>query len=363
MSKQKVILGLSGGVDSSVSAFLLKEAGFEVEALFMKNWEEDDYPGYCAAAADLKDAEQVCEQLDIKLHTVNFSQEYWERVFQIFLNEYAQGITPNPDVLCNKEIKFKAFFKHALNLGADYIATGHYARRQETPNGVALYQAKDKEKDQTYFLHAISQTALNQTLFPLGTYLKSEVRALAKELKLVNSEKKDSTGICFIGEKKFRDFLQDFLLAKPGDIVTTQGQIIGRHQGIIFYTIGQRQGLGIGGVKGSSDLPWFVVGKHVEHNQLVVAQGENHPSLFAQGLICGPIDWFVEPTIDSFPLTLDAKIRYRQTSFPCLLTTVNAHENLVHFALPQRAVTPGQYIVFYHQHRCLGGAQIKTAIA
>ena len=226
MSKQKVILGLSGGVDSSVSAFLLKEAGFEVEALFMKNWEEDDYPGYCAAAADLKDAEQVCDQLQIKLHTVNFSKEYWDSVFQIFLNEYAQGITPNPDVLCNKEIKFKAFFNHALNLGADFIATGHYARRQETAEGVALYQAKDKNKDQTYFLHAISQTALNKTLFPLGTYLKTEVRQIAQQLKRGNSEKKDSTGICFIGEKKFRDFLQDFLLARPGDIVTTQGQVI-----------------------------------------------------------------------------------------------------------------------------------------
>jgi len=363
MSKQKVIIGLSGGVDSSVSAYLLQQQGYEVEALFMKNWEEDDYPGYCAAAKDLEDANKVCETLGIRLHTVNFSKEYWERVFQIFLQEYAQGITPNPDVLCNKEIKFKAFFQHAMGLGADWIATGHYARRQESVEGALLYQAKDKNKDQTYFLHAISQSALNKTLFPLGTYLKSEVRTMAQSLNLTNADKKDSTGICFIGEKKFRHFLQDFLLAKPGEMISTDGEVIGQHQGIIFYTIGQRQGLGIGGVKGASDQPWFVVAKNVAQNQLVVAQGEHHPTLYAQGLFCGPIQWFQAPDAQSYPLTLEAKIRYRQESFFCLLTKIDDMQYLVQFSNPQRAVTPGQYIVFYHQHRCLGGAQIIQAIS
>jgi tRNA-specific 2-thiouridylase len=363
MSKQKVIIGLSGGVDSSVSAFLLQQEGYEVEGLFMKNWEQDDYPGHCAAAEDLKDAQAVCDQLNIPLHTVNFSKAYWEKVFQIFLDEYAQGITPNPDVLCNKEIKFKAFFEHALNLGADWIATGHYARRVDCPDGTGLFQAKDMNKDQTYFLHAISRIALDKTLFPLGSYLKSEVREIAKQLQLPNHDKKDSTGICFIGEKNFRNFLKDFLLAKPGDIVTTNGKIIGKHEGIIFYTIGQRQGLGIGGVKDSLDMPWFVVDKDIHQNQLIVAQGEEHPRLYAQGLICGKIDWLVDMSADKFPLSCNAKIRYRQHAHPCLLSaSQDNHENIVQFSSPQRAVTAGQYIVFYDKHRCLGGAKIIQSI-
>lgn len=363
MSKQKVIIGLSGGVDSSVSAFLLQQEGYEVEGLFMKNWEQDDYPGHCAAADDLKDAQAVCDQLNIPLHTVNFSKQYWEHVFQIFLDEYAQGITPNPDVLCNKEIKFKAFLQHAMGLGADWIATGHYARRVETPDGAALFQAKDVNKDQTYFLHAIAKQALNKTLFPLGGYLKSEVRSIAQQLKLPNHDKKDSTGICFIGEKNFRAFLKDFLLAKPGDIVTTDGKMIGRHEGIIFYTIGQRQGLGIGGVKGNAEMPWFVVAKNIKHNQLIVAQGEEHPTLYAQGLICGPVEWLVDLPSTDFPKSCDTKIRYRQQAHPCLLSSLNDNEHYVHFSSPQRAVTPGQYIVFYEKHRCLGGAKIIQPIS
>ena len=362
MSKQKVIIGLSGGVDSSVSAYLLKEAGFEVEGLFMKNWEQDDYPGYCSAAEDLNDCEQVCQKLGIKLHTVNFSKAYWKKVFQIFLDEYAQGITPNPDVLCNKEIKFKAFFEYALNLGADWIATGHYARRVETEQGVALYQAKDMNKDQTYFLHAIAKEALNKTLFPLGSFLKSEVRALAKQLNLPNHDKKDSTGICFIGERKFTNFLKDFLLAKPGEIITSDGKLIGQHQGIIFYTIGQRQGLGIGGVKGSADMPWFVVDKNTQTNQLIVAQGEEHPKLYSQGLVTGPASWLVDINDNQYPLSCQSKIRYRQHSQPCLLSTIQDNEHYIHFATPQRAVTAGQYIVFYENHRCLGGAKILRPI-
>lgn len=363
MSKQKVIIGLSGGVDSSVSAFLLQQEGYEVEGLFMKNWEQDDYPGHCAAADDLKDAQAVCDQLNIPLHTVNFSKQYWERVFQIFLDEYAQGITPNPDVLCNKEIKFKAFFQHAMGLGADWIATGHYARRVETPDGAALFQAKDVNKDQTYFLHAIAKQALNKTLFPLGGYLKSEVRSIAQQLKLPNHDKKDSTGICFIGEKNFRAFLKDFLLAKPGDIVTTDGKMIGRHEGIIFYTIGQRQGLGIGGVKGNAEMPWFVVAKNIQNNQLIVAQGEEHPTLYAQGLICGPVEWLVDLPSTDFPKSCNTKIRYRQPAHPCLLSSLNDNEHYVNFSSPQRAVTPGQYIVFYDKHRCLGGAKIIQPIS
>jgi tRNA-uridine 2-sulfurtransferase len=362
-SKQKVIIGLSGGVDSSVSAHLLLEAGFDVEGLFMKNWEQDDYPGFCAAAQDLEDTQKVCETLGIRLHTVNFSKQYWEKVFQIFLDEYAQGITPNPDVLCNKEIKFKAFFNHALDLGADWIATGHYAKRLDLHGEAALFQAKDFQKDQTYFLHGMSRAALQKTLFPLGSYLKSEVREIAKNLNLVNHDKKDSTGICFIGERNFKNFLKDFLLAKPGHIVTSDGKVIGEHQGIIFYTIGQRQGLGIGGVKGSHDYPWFVVDKNTQTNELIVAQGEQHPRLFSQGLICGPIHWLTDITLEQYPLTCSAKIRYRQQAEPCLLSLEDNQQHYVQFSAPQRAVTPGQYIVFYDKHRCLGGAKIIQSIS
>lgn len=363
MSKrEKVIIGLSGGVDSSVSAYLLKAAGYEIEALFMKNWEQDDYPGFCAAAKDLEDAQSVCDILDIPLHTVNFSKEYWQHVFQVFLDEYAKGITPNPDVLCNKEIKFKYFLEHAIHLGADWIATGHYARRVEKEDGVALYQTKDMNKDQTYFLHGIERKALDKTLFPLGSYLKSEVREIAKQLELPNHDKKDSTGICFIGEKNFKSFLNDFLLAKPGDIITPDGKKIGEHQGIIFYTIGQRQGLGLGGLKGAQDKPWFVVGKNTQTNELIVTQGEHHPILYAQGLICGPVHWLKEIKNTDFPLSCQAKIRYRQSSQHCLLSHNNNGEHCIYFSNPQRAITPGQYIVFYDQHRCLGGAQIIKAI-
>lgn len=356
----KVIIGLSGGVDSSVAAYLLQQEGYQVEGLFMKNWEQDDYPGFCAAEKDLQDAQAVCDKLNIPLHTINFSKEYWQHVFQIFLDDYAVGITPNPDVLCNKEIKFKYFLKHAINLGADFIATGHYARRVETESDVAMYQAKDRNKDQTYFLHAIDPEALNKTLFPLGTYLKSEVREIAKQLELPNHDKKDSTGICFIGEKNFRDFLKDFLLAKPGEIVTTEGKVIGQHHGVIFYTIGQRQGLGLGGLKGAEDKPWFVVKKDTNKNQLIVAQGEHHPTLYSQGLICEPIHWLTKDI--EFPLSCMAKIRYRQDSQHCLLSDLNDNEHCVYFTNEQRAITPGQYIVFYDKNRCLGGAKIIRSL-
>lgn len=362
MSKQKVIIGLSGGVDSAVSAALLLQEGYDVEALFMKNWEQDDSEGYCAAAIDLKDASAVADILNIPLHTINFSKEYWDRVFSYFLQEYSACRTPNPDVLCNKEIKFNAFLDYALQLGADWIATGHYARVSHENGKSNLYKAKDRNKDQTYFLNQVSPSALTKTIFPLGGLLKSEVREIAKALNFPNHAKKDSTGICFIGERRFKTFLNEYLLAIPGDIQTTQGELVGRHDGLMFYTLGQRQGLGIGGREGSSGAPLYVVDKDIPNNKLIVAEGANHPMLFAQGLICGPIHWLVRDTIN-FPLGCTAKTRYRQDDQPCIVSAAdddNTHTVL--FSKAQRAITPGQYIVFYQQNLCLGGAVIEGII-
>ena len=354
----KVIIGLSGGVDSSVSAYLLKEQGYEVEALFMKNW--DEAKEKCTAELDLKDATAVCKALNIPLNTVNFTQEYWDKVFTHFLDEYAKGRTPNPDVLCNKEIKFKAFLEHALKLGADYIATGHYAKVKTTDEGVELYKAKDRDKDQSYFLHAISPYALTKTLFPLGELLKSEVRDIAKALGLVTHNKKDSTGICFIGERRFKPFLNEFLLAQPGPIISTDNVELGQHDGLMFYTFGQRQGLKIGGIKNHDEAPWYVVDKDIPNNKLIVAQGKNHPLLYAKGLICGPINWLIKkPT---FPLTCNAKTRYRQADQPCLISPIDADKYCVYFANSQRSLTIGQYVVFYQMQHCLGGAVIESII-
>ncbi|KTC92920.1 MULTISPECIES: tRNA 2-thiouridine(34) synthase MnmA [Legionella] len=356
--KAKVIVGMSGGVDSSVAAWLLREEGYQVEGLFMKNWEQDDSDEYCPAALDLADAQAVCQQLKIPLHTVNFSQEYWDRVFAHFLSEYEQGRTPNPDVLCNKEIKFNAFLNHALQLGADYIATGHYAR---VKNG-QLFKAKDREKDQTYFLNAVDPEALTKTLFPIGDYLKTQIREFAKDLGLVTHDKKDSTGICFIGEKRFKNFLKEFILAKPGDIKSAEGQYLGRHDGLMYYTLGQRQGLGIGGRQEASEDPWYVVDKDLKTNTLIVAQGNSHPMLYAQGLICSKIHWLAEDCKNNLPLTCYAKTRYRQPEQACMISPENDNQHYVMFSSFQRAVTPGQYVVFYDKNLCLGGATIEQII-
>lgn len=361
--KKKVIVGMSGGVDSSVTAWLLLEQGYEVEGLFMKNWEEDDRPGFCAAEKDLKDAKAVCEQLKISLHSINFSKIYWDKVFQYFLEEYEQGRTPNPDILCNKEIKFKAFLDHAFQLEADYIATGHYAKILRNADGKAkgLFKAKDRDKDQSYFLQAIHPAVLDKTLFPLGDYLKTEVRQFAKNLGLVTSDKKDSTGICFIGERHFKSFLKEYILAKPGEIRSSCGQILGNHEGLMFYTLGQRQGLNLGGQAAFAEAPWYVVDKDLAYNNLIVAQGKNHPLLYAQGLLCSPIHW-LGPTALELPLSCAAKIRYRQVEQACLISPLSGEKHCVLFSSPQRAITPGQYVAFYQKNQCLGGAVIEGLI-
>jgi tRNA-uridine 2-sulfurtransferase len=358
---KKIIVGLSGGVDSSVAAYLLKREGYHVEGLFMKNWEQDDRPGFCAAEQDLKDATAVADALEIPLHTVNFSETYWNNVFQHMLDEYARARTPNPDILCNREIKFNVFLKHARALGADAIATGHYARVDHTHEKSKLIKAKDRDKDQTYFLSAIPQEALKKAMFPIGDYLKSEVRALAKTLNLTTHNKKDSTGLCFIGEKRFKSFLSEYMLAKPGPIHDLQGHVLGKHDGLMFYTLGQRQGLNIGGAKFGTAEPWYVVDKDIPNNILFVAQGSQHPMLYAQGLICSRIHWISEEQI--LPYTCYAKTRYRQIEQACLISPSDEHQqHVIMFSTPQRAVTPGQYIVFYDKNECLGSAVIEEII-
>lgn len=355
----KVIVGMSGGVDSSVAAARLIEAGYRVEGLFMKNWNEDDGTEYCTAREDLLDAMQVAGVLDMELHTVNFAGEYWDRVFEHFLAEYRAGRTPNPDILCNKEIKFRAFLDHALTLGADYIATGHYARVEHRPHGPArLQRAVDANKDQTYFLHAVAGEKFSRTLFPLGDLEKPEVRRLAGERGFANHRKKDSTGICFIGERRFKDFLETYLPAQPGTIEDDHGRVIGRHDGLMYYTLGQRQGLGIGGRADAGDDPWYVAGKDLDRNVLIAVQGGNHPLLFSAELTSVPVDW-VAMAPPALPARLTAKTRYRQADQACTVTDAGGGRVRVVFDEPQRAVTPGQSVVFYDDDLCLGGAVIE----
>ncbi len=355
---QHVIVGLSGGVDSSVAALLLQQQGYHVEALFMKNWEEDDSSGYCSAEEDLKDARSVAESLAIPLHAMNFSADYWDRVFSHFLHEYRAGRTPNPDVLCNREIKFKAFLDNALERGADKIATGHYARIREEHGRFFLLKGRDPGKDQSYFLYMLGQRQLSHSLFPVGELEKSEVRRIAEQQQLTTAKKKDSTGICFIGERDFKEFLSRYLPAQPGDMHTPEGERVGHHDGLMYYTLGQRQGLGIGGRAGGSEEPWFVVGKDLQHNVLLVAQGHDHPLLFSEALLAGELHWVSgEAPQPPFPCT--AKTRYRQPDQPCTISAISAGRALVHFATPQRAVTPGQAVVFYDGEICLGGGTIE----
>lgn len=363
----RVIVGMSGGVDSSVSALLLKQAGFAVEGLFMKNWEEDDGTEYCTALTDLADAQAVADRIGIKLHTANFAAEYWDKVFEHFLAEYGAGRTPNPDILCNKEIKFRAFLDYAMTLGADYIATGHYARRSfVNADGKAnLLRGLDDNKDQSYFLHAVGGDKLAKTLFPVGELPKPQVRAIAEQYQLATAHKKDSTGICFIGERRFKDFLQQYLPAKPGDIYTDDGTRIGRHDGLMYYTLGQRGGIGIGGVKDRDEAAWFVLEKDLANNRLIVGQGHDHPRLQSKSLVAYQVDWVVAPppqVFDTDGLRCTAKTRYRQPDQACTLYADNADASRVRvvFDTPQRAVTPGQSCVLYADAVCLGGGVIES---
>jgi tRNA-specific 2-thiouridylase len=362
MSKKRVVIGMSGGVDSSVSAWLLKEQGYEVIGLFMKNWEDDDNSEYCSTREDFIDAVSVADVVGVDIETVNFASEYKDRVFAEFLREYQAGRTPNPDVLCNAEIKFKAFLDHAMKLGADYIATGHYARVREVNGEFQLLKALDASKDQSYFLHRLNQAQLANTLFPLGEIQKTEVRKIAEQLQLPNAKKKDSTGICFIGERPFREFLNRYLSYAPGDIKTPEGEIIGQHVGLSFYTLGQRKGIGIGGIKshqnadGSSDA-WYVARKDVVNNILYAVQGHDHPWLLSNSLAATQVSWIAEraPTIAN----LSAKTRYRQPDMTCNFAG-NKEQFELNFDVAQWAVTPGQSAVLYDGDVCLGGGIIDS---
>lgn len=348
--KLTIVMGMSGGVDSSVAAYLLKKAGHNVIGLFMKNWEESEKDEHCPAAKDWQDVVSVCSHLDIPFYGVNFADDYKERVFSYFLEESRAGRTPNPDILCNREIKFDALFKKAKELGADYLATGHYARRSDAGE---LLRGADTNKDQSYFLHALKSDVLKKVMFPIGDLPKPEVRRIAREAGLSTSEKGDSTGICFIGERNFREFLSQFIAFEPGPILSTDGKKVGEHVGLPFYTIGQRKGMAIGGPGDA----WFVCNKDIKTNILTVAQGKDHPALFLPSLNASSVTWVSEPPKESFSCT--AKIRYRQDDQACQVTILEDNSLYVHFEQPQRAVTPGQSIVFYNRDVCLGGAVIN----
>ncbi len=356
--KQKIVVGLSGGVDSAVTALLLKEQGHEVTGIFMRNWESENDDPHCTAEQDLSDARAICDQIDIPLQTVNFAQEYWDNVFQYCLDEFAAGRTPNPDIWCNREIKFNVFLQYALSQGADYLATGHYACIEKSNNLFQLLRGADTNKDQSYFLYTLGQKQLAHSLFPLGNMEKTTVREVAEKNNLVNYAKKDSTGICFIGERKFKEFLSEFILAQPGNMETPDGKVIGKHDGVMFYTLGQRKGLNIGGIKDASEEAWYVLKKDVKRNVLIVGQGHDHPLLFSTQLNCKELHWVAgsAPNIKQ----CSAKTRYRQSDQACAITPIGEDEFSVEFAQAQRAVTPGQSIVFYDNDICLGGGIITN---
>ncbi|WP_173916049.1 tRNA 2-thiouridine(34) synthase MnmA [Halobacillus sp. Marseille-Q1614] len=353
----RVVVGMSGGVDSSVSALLLKQQGYDVIGIFMKNWDDTDENGVCTATEDYEDVIRVCNQLDIPYYAVNFEKQYWDKVFTYFLDEYKAGRTPNPDVMCNKEIKFKAFLDHAMSLGADYLATGHYAQVKEIEGTYQMLRGVDRNKDQTYFLNQLSQDVLAKVMFPLGHLEKKEVRKIAEEHDLATAKKKDSTGICFIGERNFKEFLSEYIPAQPGEMQTLEGEVKGSHDGLMYYTLGQRQGLGIGG----AGDPWFVVGKNLEENVLYVGQGYHHDALYSDGLLAVDANW-TSGTAPKLSFDCTAKFRYRQEDSP---VTVHLNEDgsvKVTFKEPERAVTPGQAVVFYEGDVCLGGATIDQVI-
>ena len=364
LKNKRVVLGMSGGVDSSVAAILLKEQGYEVIGVFMKNWEEKDDNGNCMAEEDYKDVVTVAEQLDIPYYSVNFVKEYWDKVFTYFLDEYKKGRTPNPDVMCNKEIKFKAFLDYAIKLGADYVATGHYARiiHEEKDGKIksVMLRGIDDNKDQTYFLCQLSQKQLEKVLFPIGEYTKPQIREIAEKYNLATAKKKDSTGICFIGERDFNEFLSKYLPAKGGNIVNTEGKILGKHNGLMYYTIGQRKGIGIGNSKEGTGEPWFVVDKNLETNELIVTQGDRSV-LYSKGLIATDFNFINMEDIE-FPLECTVKFRYRQSDSKAVIKKLPDEKYEVLFDEPQKAVTPGQIVVAYKDEVCLGGGVIDEII-
>ena len=357
MEKGRVLLGLSGGVDSSVAALLLKKQGYEVEALFMRNWEDDDGSPYCSIKEDFMDAVFVSNQLDIKLTEKNFSKDYRNKVFKYFLKELNEGRTPNPDILCNKEIKFNSFYEYAMNRGFDFISTGHYVRNTHEKGKVYLKKGSDYLKDQSYFLHSISNESISKSLFPLGIITKKEVRDIARKEKLITSNKKDSTGICFIGERPFPDFLERYIPKNPGPIFDENLKEIGKHVGLPFYTLGQRQGLGIGGIKNSKNTPWYVVNKDLKNNSLTVVQGNDHPLLMSKKLTAKNLS-LINPLSEK-EFFCKTKIRYRQEDQDCFIKILDNNIE-VNFSEPQRAITPGQSIVLYDEDVCLGGAEISS---
>ncbi|MCG7345051.1 tRNA 2-thiouridine(34) synthase MnmA [Sporosarcina sp. ACRSL] len=357
ISETRVVVGMSGGVDSSVAALLLKEQGYEVIGIFMKNWDDTDEFGVCTATEDYEDVISVCNEIGIPYYAVNFEQQYWDKVFTYFLDEYKAGRTPNPDVMCNKEIKFNAFLDHAMSLGADFLATGHYAQVVETDEGVAMLRGKDANKDQTYFLNQLTQEQLQKVIFPIGGLDKSEVRQIAERAGLTTAKKKDSTGICFIGERNFKEFLGHYLPAQPGDMKTMDGKTVGKHDGLMYYTIGQRHGLGIGG----SGEPWFVLGKDLKENTLLVGQGFHHEALYSDSLTATNVSFATARTL---PATFEctAKFRYRQPDTKVTVEVTGDGQAKVIFAEPVRAITPGQAVVFYDGEECLGGGTIDTVV-
>ena len=359
-AKGKIVVGMSGGVDSSVAAFLLKQQGYDVTGLFMKNWEDDDTDEHCTSREDLIDAVSVAERIGIDIEVVNFSAEYKDRVFSEFLSEYQAGRTPNPDVLCNAEIKFKAFLDHALRMGADRIATGHYAQVREIDGLYQLLKAEDGSKDQSYFLYRLNQQQLSKTLFPLGTRYKREVREIARREGFANHDKKDSTGICFIGERPFREFLNRYLPAQPGDIVTVDGTRLGKHMGLMFYTLGQRQGLGIGGTRHGDGDAWYVADKDLQKNRLLVVQGHDHPALLSDQITAIQASW-ISGSAPHTAWVYSAKTRYRQRDAACTLSASSMDGCTVEFAENQWAATPGQSLVIYESRVCLGGGIIASA--